>query len=77
MIEKGDHVLIAGLGMEFALTMSLGFFGGRWLDVKFATTPWLMLLCCALAFALAMYILIKSARAAAANKAARAQEDKK
>ena len=64
MLKKGDHFIIAGLGVQFALIMCMGFFGGRWLDAKFNASPWLMLLSCAAAFALALYILVKSARAA-------------
>jgi len=64
MLKKNDHYIIAGLGIEFTLIMCIGFFGGRWLDKRFSTEPWLMLLSCALAFALAVYVLVKSAQIA-------------
>jgi F0F1-type ATP synthase assembly protein I len=64
MLKKKDHFIIAGLGIEFALIMCAGFFGGIWLDRRFNTAPWLLLAGCAAAFAVAMYILVKSARAA-------------
>ncbi len=31
------------IGMEMAITVSLGYYGGRYLDGKFATGPWLLL----------------------------------
>lgn len=64
MLKKGDHFIIAGLGVQFTLVMCIGFFGGRWLDRRFDTGPWLLLLCCCLAFALAVYLLVKSAKTA-------------
>jgi ATP synthase protein I len=33
----------ATLGLEFALSVLLGLFVGRWLDGKIGTTPWLAL----------------------------------
>lgn len=37
----------ANMAMSFGLTMTagilLGFYGGRWLDGRFGTGPWLML----------------------------------
>ena len=68
MLKKGDHFIIAGLGVQFTLVMCIGFFGGRWLDRRFGTEPRLLLLCCCLAFALAIYLLVKSAKTAAARE---------
>lgn len=31
------------LGLEIVLSVMIGFFGGRWLDGKFGTEPWLSL----------------------------------
>ena len=64
MLKKNDNFIIAGLGVEFALIMCLGFFGGRWLDKRFDSSPLFLLVCCACAFALAIYIVVKSAKAA-------------
>ena len=78
MLKKNDHYVIAGLGVEFTLIMCIGFFGGRWLDKYFGTEPWLLLLSCALAFALAIYVLVKSARIAAGKESPPARpQDKK
>ena len=65
MLKKGDHFIIAGLGVQFTLVMCLGFFGGRWLDKRFGTAPWLLAISCLAAFALAVYLLVKSAQMAA------------
>jgi hypothetical protein len=32
------------LGLEIALSVVFGFFGGRWLDARFGTGPWLSML---------------------------------
>lgn len=34
--------LTTTIGMEIAMTVTLGFFGGRWLDNKFDTQPWFL-----------------------------------
>lgn len=64
VIKKKDFVLISILGIEFALIMSLGVFGGSWLDEKFKTSPWFLLLSAIIAFAFAMFVLIVHARSA-------------
>lgn len=33
----------AGLGFELAVPLLVGVFGGQWLDRRFGTTPWLLL----------------------------------
>lgn len=35
--------LATTLGVEIAATVVLGYYGGRYLDEKFATEPWFML----------------------------------
>lgn len=34
---------LAGMGIQFVVAMLLGLFGGRWLDGKLGTAPWLMI----------------------------------
>ena len=63
MIKKEDHILIAGLGIQFAVIMCIGAFGGYYLDKKFGTMPIFILAGSALAFALAIYIMVRSAKA--------------
>jgi F0F1-type ATP synthase assembly protein I len=33
---------VSAVGMELAVGLLLGYFGGRWLDEKLSTAPWLM-----------------------------------
>jgi ATP synthase protein I len=44
----GDHWKGMGsygtLGLEIVLSIALGFFGGRWIDGKLGTEPWLSIL---------------------------------
>ena len=63
-VSKKDFALISTLGIEFALIMSFGTFGGLWLDEKINTYPCFVLIGAALAFALALYVLIMHAKAA-------------
>ncbi|HHW43875.1 MAG: AtpZ/AtpI family protein [Thermoanaerobacteraceae bacterium] len=34
--------LTTTIGMEMAIMVTAGFYGGRWLDRQFHTEPWLM-----------------------------------
>lgn len=67
-ISKKDFALSTALGIEFALIMCLGAFGGWWLDKKLNTFPWLILLASVLSFAFAMVVLVKHAKAATREK---------
>ena len=60
MIKKEDHILIAGLGIQFAVIMCIGAFGGYYLDKKFGTMPIFILGGSVAAFALAIYIMVRS-----------------
>lgn len=42
--EGSSASLYAGAGLQFALPLLAGLFGGQWLDRRFGTGPWLMLL---------------------------------
>ncbi|MBR4508221.1 MAG: AtpZ/AtpI family protein [Elusimicrobiaceae bacterium] len=63
-ISKKDFALISTLGIEFALIMCLGTFGGYYLDKKLSTYPWFLLLGALLGFAFALYVLIMHANLA-------------
>lgn len=45
--SKGEPLRALGLAssisVEIAAATTIGYFGGRWLDSKFNTDPWLML----------------------------------
>ncbi len=63
-ISKKDFALTTALGMEFALIMCLGTFGGYCLDKKINTFPWFLLLGALFGFAFALYVLIMHANLA-------------
>ena len=63
MIKKEDHILIAGLGIQFAVIMCIGAFGGYYLEKKCGTMPIFILGGSVAAFALAIYIMVRSAKA--------------
>lgn len=67
-ISKKDFALSTALGIEFALIMCLGTFGGWWLDKKLNTFPWLILISSMLAFAFAIFVLLKHAKAVSREK---------
>ena len=50
------------LGFEFLAIFLAGIFGGRFLDAKFDTSPYLMLVGVILGFALGLYKLIVTAK---------------
>jgi len=53
--EGREQIKVAGrvgaIGLELAIAVVIGYFGGRWLDGKLGTAPWLMWI--GLAFGLA------------------------
>ena len=63
MIKKEDHILIAGLGIQFAVIMCIVAFVGYYLDKKFGTMPIFILGGSVAAFALAIYIMVRAAKA--------------
>ena len=63
IITKKDFILISTLGIEFALIMCLGTFGGLWFDRKLNTFPYLILTGSFIAFAFALYVLVMHAKA--------------
>ncbi len=59
--SKQDHVAISSLGLEFAVAELLGGALGIWLDKKWETSPWMLLLGVLGGFALGMYRIIRFA----------------
>ena len=67
-ITKKDFALISTLGIEFALIMCIGAFGGLWCDKKLNTSPWFILIGSMLAFAFALFVLVSHAKAATSRE---------
>ena len=49
----------AQIGIQIAVCVLAGFFGGRWLDARFASAPWLTLGGAALGLAVGLYSAIR------------------
>lgn len=60
-MRKEDHLIITGLGLEFALITCVGFFAGYFLDKKWDTLPYFTLVGAFCGFSLALYVLINTA----------------
>lgn len=60
--SKQDHVEITTLGLEFATAEGLGVWVGYWLDGKFGTSPWLLVIGALAGFALGFYIILRAAK---------------
>lgn len=60
-MRKEDHLIITGLGIEFALIMCIGFFAGYFLDKRWDTLPYFTLVGAFCGFSLALYVLINTA----------------
>jgi len=48
-----------GLGVELAAPLLIGVFGGQWLDRRFGTSPWLLLVGAILGGATGMFSLYR------------------
>jgi F0F1-type ATP synthase assembly protein I len=49
------------LGLELAAAVGLGAFAGNWIDHKYHSSPWGVLIGAGLGFASGMYLMIKEA----------------
>lgn len=49
----------AGIGFELLAPLLIGVFGGRWLDRRFATQPWLLLVGAVLGAVVGMINLVR------------------
>jgi len=62
MSERGggssDLYRYSGLGFQFAAAVGLFALGGRWLDGKLGSSPWLLLMGVFTGFALGLYSLL-------------------
>jgi ATP synthase protein I len=55
---------LASVGIEFALSTVIGMLGGRWLDGKLGTEPWLMIVGLLLGVTAGFRSLIRTAQKA-------------
>ncbi|MDA1082069.1 MAG: AtpZ/AtpI family protein [Gemmatimonadetes bacterium] len=53
---------MAGLGLQFVVTILVCLFVGQWLDRKFGTTPWLLVVGVLFGAGLGMWMMIRTAR---------------
>ncbi len=51
---------LSSVGIEFALSVLIGVFAGRWLDGKLGTSPWLMIVLLCVGFAAGLRSLMRS-----------------
>jgi F0F1-type ATP synthase assembly protein I len=59
-----DTLSVGSLGLEMGLAVLLGWWGGQWLDTRFETGPYLMLLGMGFGIAAAFNGLFRAARQA-------------
>ena len=68
---------VAGLGTEFLLAVLLGLFGGRWLDSKLGTAPWLLMAGAAFGGISAFWNLYRQVAAPSASAAQGKRDDER
>jgi len=66
---------LASVGIEFSISTLVGLLGGRWLDGKLDTAPWLMLVGLLLGVVAGMRGLIRAARLTTAASTAKQQSE--
>lgn len=54
------YALFSGVALEFGASVAAGVYGGQWLDEKFGTEPWLVVLGVMLGSATGFYLLYKA-----------------
>jgi F0F1-type ATP synthase assembly protein I len=55
----GGYLRFLHLGTQLAITLVLGVFGGRWLDGRWGTGPWLTVVGALAGIAVGMAVLIR------------------
>lgn len=68
---------MASVGIEFSISTLIGLLGGRWLDGKLGTQPWLMIVGLVLGVVAGFRSLLRAARQAseASKERERARDD--
>jgi ATP synthase protein I len=62
---------LASVGIEFSVSTVIGLLGGKWVDGKLGTQPWLMLLGLVLGVTAGLRSLLRTARRANQESAAK------
>jgi ATP synthase protein I len=65
---------LASVGIEFSISTLVGLLGGRWVDGKLGTEPWLMIVGLLLGVTAGMRSLIRAARSATAAQQPQSNE---
>ena len=60
--SKKEHAQITTLGTEFAVAEMLGAGFGFWLDSKWGTSPWLLIIGAIGGFLLGFYMILRAAK---------------
>lgn len=68
---------MAGGGVELAIAILLGLFGGQWLDRRLGTGPWLLILGVFLGAAAGFYNLYRALTAGERRRSSPAAEDQR
>jgi ATP synthase protein I len=68
---------LASVGIEFSLSTIVGLLGGRWLDAKLGSAPWLMIVGLLLGVVAGFRSLLRAARKATEDSEARDVNDVK
>jgi F0F1-type ATP synthase assembly protein I len=58
--ETMQSLKMSSVGIEFALSVVIGMFAGRWLDGRVGTQPWLMLVGVIIGFAAGLRSLVRA-----------------
>jgi len=66
----------SSVGIELAVAVLLGMFGGRWLDGRIGTTPWMMILGLCFGFTAGLRAIFRYVRAAD-REAARSEAERR
>lgn len=67
---------LAGIGLQFALTILVFVFAGVWLDRHLGTTPWLLLICVFVGAAGGFYSMYRRVKLAQRRDAERVAEQR-
>jgi ATP synthase protein I len=66
---------LASVGIEFSVSTLIGLLGGRWLDGRLGTQPWLMIVGLVLGVVAGFRSLLRTARRANEESQAKARDD--